>query len=366
MSVAGSEETQVGVSEETLETEGESGAEAQGKSAGAEIAEAAPLDEGEVEPGVLETAATDVADELAEVPIEPTLEAILFAAAEPIPLQRLSRLFQGRGRGSVKQALEALRETLAESGRGVRLVEVSSGFQLRSAPEHAPWLRRFFADKPPRLSRALLETVAIIAYRQPVTRGEIEAIRGVNCDAILTALLNRDLVLSTGRRDTPGRPVEYGTTAEFLELFTMKNLSELPPLPDAESLANFLKEAPAEDDDGAVADASEEPGDESGDSDEDGGPGGGYGAEVDQNASFASDGYGEREAEDISDLAGAEEEPEPRASAMAAAVGAGAPGTILSGDASDDGQNHGTERTDSEDPQSSGDSLPPGRGGDDS
>ena len=182
------------------------------------------------------------ADVVPEGEIRSALEAILFAAAEPIPLQRLSRLFQGQGRGIVKKALETLQGELAEGSRGIRLVEVSSGYQFRSAPEHASWLRRFFAEKPPRLSRALLETVSIIAYRQPVTRGEIEAIRGVNCDAILSALLNRDLILATGRRDTPGRPVEYGTTSDFLELFTMRDLSELPPLPDAESLANLLKE----------------------------------------------------------------------------------------------------------------------------
>ncbi|MEO2166720.1 MAG: SMC-Scp complex subunit ScpB, partial [bacterium] len=322
MSVAGSEEEKDSVSADAPSSEVESD-----ETATPETAEAA------IEPGVLETADGDVSaeeEDLASQPIEPTLEAILFAAAEPIPLQRLSRLFQGRGRGVVKEALDRLKATFEESGRGIRLVEVSSGFQLRSAPEHAPWLRRFFAEKPPRLSRALLETVAIIAYRQPVSRGEIEAIRGVNCDAILTALLNRDLVLSTGRRDTPGRPVEYGTTAEFLELFTMKNLGELPPLPDAESLANLLKETPAEE---AGEDSS---GDAAAD---DGGSGSGYGADAAEDASpEQEEGIGSDSEQEVGAVAGdadAEEEAEPRGAAMATAAGAvGGQVTVLA-DASD-------------------------------
>jgi segregation and condensation protein B len=352
MSVAGSEEEKDSVSADAPSTEAGSD-----ETATPEIAEAA------IEPGVLETADGNVSaeeEDLASQPIEPTLEAILFAAAEPIPLQRLSRLFQGRGRGVVKEALERLKATFEESGRGIRLVEVSSGFQLRSAPEHAPWLRRFFAEKPPRLSRALLETVAIIAYRQPVSRGEIEAIRGVNCDAILTALLNRDLVLSTGRRDTPGRPVEYGTTAEFLELFTMKNLGELPPLPDAESLANLLKETPAEGDGE----------DSSGDADDDGGSGSGYAADTAEDASpeqeegIVSD--SEEEVGAVAGDAGAEEEAEPRGAAMAMAAGAvGVQVTVLA-DASDGGQNDGSERTATEDSQPGGDRLAPGGGGNDS
>lgn len=231
------EATDEAIQEAAKEAVAEAGADA---SSGSVVAE--------VEDGILEMAGPAEeslgleADVVPEGEIRSALEAILFAAAEPIPLQRLSRLFQGQGRGIVKKALETLQGELAEGSRGIRLVEVSSGYQFRSAPEHASWLRRFFAEKPPRLSRALLETVSIIAYRQPVTRGEIEAIRGVNCDAILSALLNRDLILATGRRDTPGRPVEYGTTSDFLELFTMRDLSELPPLPDAESLANLLKE----------------------------------------------------------------------------------------------------------------------------
>lgn len=179
-------------------------------------------------------------------PLFALLEAVLFAAAEPIPLARLARLLAPAPRAEVGEALRALGASLEEAGRGVRLVEAAGGFQLRSAAECAPWIRRFFAERPPRLSRALLETVAIIAYRQPATRGEIEAIRGVNCDAVLGGLVARGLVQVVGRRLSPGRPVEYGTTAEFLELFSLRDLSALPPLPDPAALANLIEAGESE------------------------------------------------------------------------------------------------------------------------
>lgn len=285
-----------------------------------------------------------------DTPIAPVLEAILFAAAEPVPLQRLSRLFQGRGRGVVKKALEELRESFEESGRGIRLVEVSSGYQLRSAPAHAPWLQRFFAERPPRLSRALLETVAIVAYRQPVTRGEIEAIRGVNCDAILTALVNRDLIMATGRRDTPGRPVEYGTTRDFLELFTMKDLGDLPELPDAESLASLLKSSDADV--------------ESGEGDDD--SGGGEAAEPEA-GEVAVETDAEREQVEEPVAAGEDAQgEEPRATAIAAAAGAGMTGATVMVDTEAREQEDAAEGTDPEDSEPRGDRVEAGGGGPDS
>ena len=326
----------------------------------------------ELESGILEMAGEPASeDEVSEpeVDLGSALEAILFAAAEPIPLQRLSRLFQGQGRGAVKKALTALQEELAEGSRGIRLVEVSSGYQFRSAPEHAPWLRRFFAEKPPRLSRALLETVSIIAYRQPVTRGEIEAIRGVNCDAILTALLNRDLILATGRRDTPGRPVEYGTTSDFLELFTMRDLSELPPLPDAESLANLLKHDAEQDAEAAsgiesaVEGSEDNPAEES-PAGEGSLPDGGLGSTADagttgNNGPAATDEAGTDDSEDSQsgDLP---------VKAMAAAAGAGVTDVETASDqAAESGQIDGTDGADSEDSQPRGSGFASsGRGSD--
>ncbi|MFM8409350.1 MAG: SMC-Scp complex subunit ScpB [Alphaproteobacteria bacterium] len=176
-------------------------------------------------------------------PLETILEAVLFASAEPIQTLRLVRLFHAWPKGAVSEALGALSRRLEAEARGVRLVEAAGGWQLRSAPECAAWVRRFFTDKPPRLSRAMLETVAVVAYRQPVTRGEIEAVRGVNCDAVLNALLVRGLLRVSGRRPTPGRPVEYGTTQEFLDLFSLRDLTELPPLPDPMALAELVESA---------------------------------------------------------------------------------------------------------------------------
>jgi segregation and condensation protein B len=188
----------------------------------------------------------DASDETADAPpLRTILESVLFAAAEPVPLNRLVKLLGAWPRATVKEALDELGQSLIDEGRGIRLAETAGGVQLRSASECAPWVRRFFAEKPPRLSRAVLETLAIVAYRQPATRGEVEAVRGVNCDAVLGALLTRNLIHVVGRRQSPGRPVEYGTTEAFLELFSLKDLSELPDLPEPEALARLIQEAEA-------------------------------------------------------------------------------------------------------------------------
>jgi segregation and condensation protein B len=179
-------------------------------------------------------------------PLRTILEAVLFAAAEPVPLTRLVKLLGAWPRAAVKEALDELGQALSDEGRGLRLAETAGGLQLRSAPDCAPWVRRFFSEKPPRLSRAVLETLAIVAYRQPATRGEVEAVRGVNCDAVLSALLTRNLIHVAGRRQSPGRPVEYGTTEAFLELFSLKDLGELPDLPEPEALARLIEEAEAQ------------------------------------------------------------------------------------------------------------------------
>ena len=115
-------------------------------------------------------------------PLHTILESVLFAAAEPVPLARLVKLLGAWPRAAVSAALDELREALVRDARGIRLAETAGGVQLRSAAECAPWVRHFFTEKPPRLSRAVLETMAIVAYRQPATRGEVEAVRGVNCD----------------------------------------------------------------------------------------------------------------------------------------------------------------------------------------
>ncbi len=168
------------------------------------------------------------------------LESLLFAAGAPVPVSRLVEALGGPSRAEVVEALEALGRSYEREGRGLRLVHVAGGYQLRTPAEHGPWVRRLLGQRPPRLSRATLETLAIVAYRQPCTRVDIEAIRGVDVDAVLTTLLERRLVRIVGRKDAPGRPLLYGTTREFLELFGLPDLGALPPLRDLGEGAEVL------------------------------------------------------------------------------------------------------------------------------
>jgi segregation and condensation protein B len=158
------------------------------------------------------------------------LESLLFAAGGPVPLAQLVGVLETVPRDSVRLALADLASAYAANGRGILLEEVANGFQFRTAKEHAFYVRKLLAAKPPRLSRPLLETVAIIAYRQPVTRPEIEQLRGVDCGGVIDTLLERHLIKIGGRKDAPGRPVIYVTTPEFLEVFSLKDLNSLPDL----------------------------------------------------------------------------------------------------------------------------------------
>ena len=150
------------------------------------------------------------------------IESLLFAAGAPVGMSRLVEALDGPERREVAAALKALTESYERDGRGLRLVQVAGGYQLRTPHEHAPWVRRLLRERPPRLS--------IVAYRQPCTRAEIEAVRGVEADAVLSTLLDRRLVRIVGRKDAPGRPLLYGTTREFLEVFGLPDLSALPTL----------------------------------------------------------------------------------------------------------------------------------------
>jgi segregation and condensation protein B len=177
----------------------------------------------------------DEGDDVAEAPrglgrLPAVLESLLFAAGAPVPLARLVDALDGPGRAEVLRALEELSAQYDADGRGIRLVHVAGGYQLRTPAEHGPFVRRLLRERPPRLSRPMLETLAIVAYRQPCTRLEIEAIRGVDADAVLATLTDRRLVRIVGRKETPGRPLLYGTTREFLEVFTLPDLNALPTL----------------------------------------------------------------------------------------------------------------------------------------
>jgi segregation and condensation protein B len=160
------------------------------------------------------------------------LEAALLAAGEPLPLERLQDLFpdsERPQRAALRQALDQLAEELA--GRGIEVQEVASGYRLQVRQELAPWVSRLWEERPTRYSRALLETLAVIAYRQPVTRAEIEELRGVSVGTpIIRTLQEREWIRIVGHRDVPGRPAMLGTTRQFLDYFNLKNLSELPTL----------------------------------------------------------------------------------------------------------------------------------------
>lgn len=160
------------------------------------------------------------------------LEAILLAAGKPLPLERLAELFDEAERPSPKLLREAL-GVLGGSclGRGFELSEVASGYRLQVRARFAPWVGRLWEERPQRYSRALLETLALIAYRQPITRGEIEEVRGVAVNSnIVKTLLEREWIRVVGYREVPGRPAMFATTRGFLDHFNLKSLDELPPL----------------------------------------------------------------------------------------------------------------------------------------
>lgn len=192
--------------------------------------------------------------------VKRVLEAALLSSQEPLGLNEVKRLFQG------EVANETLKNLLAEiaedwKGRAVELVAVAGGWRFQTTAEFRPYVERLQPEKPPRYSRAVMETLAIIAYRQPVTRGDIEDIRGVTVSSqIIQTLEARGWIDTVGHRETPGRPALYGTTRRFLDDLGLRSLQELPPLEEiAQTLAREgLEPAPA----AAVAEAGVRPADD--------------------------------------------------------------------------------------------------------
>jgi segregation and condensation protein B len=171
-----------------------------------------------------------MADTVDDERLKSILFGLLFAAGEPVTVARLAAVLDDAPRGAIQRALNEMAAALATGHRGVIIEEVAGGYQMRTPREHASYVRKLLAARPPRLSRPLLETLAIIAYRQPITRPEIEQLRGVDSGAVLETLLERRLVKIEGRKEAPGRPMLYATTAEFLEVFGLKDLGSLPDL----------------------------------------------------------------------------------------------------------------------------------------
>jgi len=165
------------------------------------------------------------------------LEAILFVSPEPVPVARLMSIVGTVSKAEVVQALGILTHDLDQQGRGLQLVQVAGGYRLVTKQEYGPWLKRMDKAKvAQKLSRSALESLAIIAYKQPLVRSEIEEIRGVETSGVLRTLCERKLVRIVGRKDVPGRPIMYGTTKFFLEHFGLQDLSQLPPLREFKEL----------------------------------------------------------------------------------------------------------------------------------
>ena len=175
------------------------------------------------------------------------IEAALLAAGEPLSIERLLVLFEEEARPK-REAVRAVLSELEQEyeKRGVQLVEVASGFRLQIRRELSPWISRLWEERASRYSRALLETLALIAYRQPITRGEIENVRGVSVSSsIVKTLLERGWIKVIGYREVPGRPALYGTTRAFLDYFNLKTLGDLPPLAelrDLDAVGNTLEQ----------------------------------------------------------------------------------------------------------------------------
>jgi segregation and condensation protein B len=174
------------------------------------------------------------------------IEALLFAAHCPLTAKQLQQLFSDTNQPeltAIQTAIAAIQEDYRN--RAVELQQVASGYRFQVKTDYAPWVARLFAEKPPKYSRALLETLAIIAYRQPVTRGDIEDIRGVSVSSnIVQTLLEREWIKVVGQKAVPGRPNLYGTTKQFLDYFNLSTLSELPSLQALQAIEEPLTDNP--------------------------------------------------------------------------------------------------------------------------
>lgn len=205
------------------------------------LAETAPALESKGTPG---NSAKDVPVEAVNSPeaidareLKAILEAILFVSPEPVPVARLVSILGTVSKAEVVQALGILTHDLDQDGRGIQLVQLAGGYRLVTKQEYGPWLKRMDKAKAAqKLSRSALESLAIIAYKQPLVRSEIEEIRGVETSGVLRTLCERKLVRIVGRKDVPGRPIMYGTTKFFLEHFGLQDLSQLPPLREFKEL----------------------------------------------------------------------------------------------------------------------------------
>jgi len=166
--------------------------------------------------------------------LKAVVEALVFVSEVPLSLSKIMEIIGDSEREKIEGVVSDLIREYDEREGGISLIEVAGGYQFRTKERCAPWIRRLKAVRPKALSQAALETIAVIAYRQPVIKSEIEKVRGVDVSGILRGLMEKNLVRIVGRRDVPGRPIIYGTTKKFLEVFGLKELSDLPTLKELE------------------------------------------------------------------------------------------------------------------------------------
>jgi segregation and condensation protein B len=230
------------------------------------LAETAPVLEGNGAPDdAAKDAAVEAVSSQAETidgrELKAILEAVLFVSPEPVPVARLMSILGTFSKAEVVQALGILTHDLDQDGRGIQVVQVAGGYRLVTKQEYGPWLKRMDKAKAAqKLSRSALESLAIIAYKQPLVRSEIEEIRGVETSGVLRTLCERKLVRIVGRKDVPGRPIMYGTTKFFLEHFGLHDLSQLPPLREFKELGDSEQALlPIEDESLEVVETSETP-----------------------------------------------------------------------------------------------------------
>ena len=168
--------------------------------------------------------------------IKAVIEALIFASDAPLSLEKICIILSDVEKQEIKEALEKIVLEYNERQGGICLQEVAGGFQFRTRPELSPWVKKLKSSKPHSLSPAAMETLAIVAYKQPIVKSEIESIRGVDVGAPLKGLLDKKLIRIVGRKDVPGKPIIYGTTRKFLEVFNLKDLLDLPNLRELKEL----------------------------------------------------------------------------------------------------------------------------------
>ena len=181
------------------------------------------------------------------------IESLLFVADGPLALDKIKDVLELDDRKLIREALQELQADYESRTGAFVLREIAGGYQFRSRPEYVPWIKKLIQPKPSRLSKAALETLAIIAYKQPVIRSDVEHLRGVDCGGVLRMLLERNLIRVLGRKEIPGRPIIYATTKQFLEVFDLKNLKDLPTPKEIEDLGK----APLDDETGEESPVSE-------------------------------------------------------------------------------------------------------------